>query len=57
MDRLPNSLSIALWVVGSCWFVAIVAYVFDGTRELIIPLVAFGALTGVAEWYLRQSSK
>jgi hypothetical protein len=57
MDRLPNSLSIAIWVVGSCWAVAIVAYVFDGPRDLIFPLVAFGTLTGVAEWYLRRHPK
>ena len=57
MDRLPNSLSIALWVVGSCWLVAAALYIFDGPRELILPVVTLGTLTGVAEWYLRRSPK
>jgi pheromone shutdown protein TraB len=55
MERLPDSLAIALWVVGACWTVAIVAYVFGVFEELILPLVALGIVTGLAEWYLRQS--
>jgi hypothetical protein len=54
MDRLPNSLAIALWVVGACWMLAIIGYIFGAPSELIFPLVAFGILTGFAEWYLRR---
>lgn len=54
MDRLPNSLAFALWIVGASWAVALGAYLFGGTRELILPLVAFGVLTGVAEWVMRR---
>jgi hypothetical protein len=38
-----------LWVVGSCWTVAIVAYVFGVSQELILPLVALGIVTGLAK--------
>jgi hypothetical protein len=54
MGRLPNSIAIALWIVGASWALAFLAYVFDGPRELILPLVALGALTGIAEWYMRR---
>ncbi len=54
MDRLPDSLAISFWVVGSCWALAIIIYIFGGSREWIFPLVALGVLTGVAEWVMRQ---
>ena len=43
-----------LWVVGLCWTVAIFAHVFGVSEELILPLVALGIVTGLAEWYLRR---
>lgn len=55
MDRLPNSLAIALWIVGACWIVAIIGYIFGAPSELIFPLVAVGILTGLAELYLRRT--
>ena len=57
MTRLPDSLAIALWVVGSCWALAIAAYALGGPSELILPLTVFGVLTGVAEWVLRKKAK
>jgi hypothetical protein len=54
MNKLPDSLAIAFWVVGACWLVAIMAYAFGGPTELIVPLVMLGILTGVAEWALRR---
>jgi hypothetical protein len=57
MDRLPDSLSIALWVVGSCGVLAIVGCAFGEPRELIIPLIALGVLTGFAEWVSRRREK
>lgn len=57
MDRLPDSLAIALWTVGSCWALGTVAYLSGASRVLILPLFAFGLLTGVVEWLLRRAGK
>jgi hypothetical protein len=57
MDRLPESLAIALWIVGSSWALAIVAYAFGESAEWILPLFMLGALTGMAEWVLRRKTK
>jgi hypothetical protein len=29
----------------------------DGPRDLVVPLVSLGALTGVAEWVMRDQQK
>jgi hypothetical protein len=57
MARLPDSLAIALWIVGSCWALAIATYAFDGSKELILPLTVLGVLTGIAEWVLRRKAR
>jgi len=57
MDRLPDSLSNALWVVGSCRALAILACAFGEQRGMILPLVAIGLLTGLAEWVMRRKEK
>lgn len=57
MDRLPDSLSIALWVVGSCVVLALAACAFGEPRELIVSLIAFGVLIGFAEWFGRRTEK
>jgi hypothetical protein len=57
MARLPDSLAIALWVVGSCWALAIAAYAFGGSTELLLPLTVLGVLTGIAEWVLGRKAK
>jgi hypothetical protein len=54
MRKLPNSLAIALWIVGSCWLLALLGYAFGVSREWIFPLVALGVLTGLAEWQLSK---
>lgn len=54
MGKLPDSISIAFWVVGACWLLAIIGYAFGVSREWIFSLVAIGALTGLAEWYQRR---
>jgi hypothetical protein len=53
MTGLPDSLSIAFWVVGSCWVMSAIAYVC-GVFDVAFPLVALGALTGLAEWIVRR---
>lgn len=50
MTRLPSSLSIALWVVGATWAVAIIAHVFDAPHEIIYAALAFGVIAGIVEW-------
>jgi hypothetical protein len=57
MDRLPDSLAIAMWVVGSCWALAVLTYVIGAPREWILPLVVLGILTGIAEWFMRRGGK
>jgi len=57
MTGIPDSLAIALWVVGSCWVLSIIAFLIGGYEEFILPLVAFGVLTGAAEWALRRKAK
>lgn len=54
MERLPDSLSIALWIVGSCWALAILAYALGASREWILPLFMFGLIVGIAEWVMRK---
>jgi hypothetical protein len=54
MTGLPDSLSIALWIVGSCWAVAAVAYLFDAATGLVFPLLVLGLVTGFAEWLVRR---
>lgn len=57
MDRLPESLSIALWIAGACWAIAIIAYALDAPPDWIIPLFMLGLLTGLAEWVVRRTLK
>jgi hypothetical protein len=54
MTGVPNSLAIAFWIVGSCWAVAAVAYLFDAVAGLVLPLLVFGAVTGLVEWLVRR---
>ena len=55
MAGIPTSTMIALWVTASCWI--LIAYLCDGPRDLVVPLVTLGALTGVAEWVMRDQQK
>jgi len=38
MTGIPNSTLIALWVVGSCWAVSLIGYLFDEPADLVFPL-------------------
>jgi hypothetical protein len=58
LAKLPVSLSIALWLVGSLWAVAILAHVFDAPHEIVHAAFAFGLFAGVLEWLAwRRSDK
>ncbi len=55
---LPASLSIAFWLVGTIWLVAIVAHVFDAPHEIVTAAFIFGVLSGLVEWVVgKQSGK
>jgi hypothetical protein len=49
---LPASLSIALWLTGSIWLVAIIGHLLDAPHEIVAVTLLVGVLTGVAEWLL-----
>jgi hypothetical protein len=58
MARLPSSLSIAIWLIGSTWAVAILAHVFDAPHEVTYAALAFGLLAGLIEWLvLREGNR
>jgi hypothetical protein len=57
MERLPESLSIALWIVCSCWALVIAGYVFGASKEWLLPLFMLGLLTGIAEWVLGRKAE
>jgi hypothetical protein len=57
MERVPDSLAIAFWIVGSCWALAIIIYLCGASTEWIFPLFGFGVFTGLAEWVLRRRGK
>jgi hypothetical protein len=49
MERLPVSLSIALWLVGSLWIVGFVAYLGDAPGELVIATLFSGLVAAALE--------
>jgi hypothetical protein len=54
MARLPTSLSIALWIVGSCWALGILAVRFDMSGEVVWAAMLFGIVVGIYEWLSRR---
>lgn len=54
MDRIPDSLAIALWISITCFALGIIAYICGISGELVFILVTLGILTGLAEWYMRR---
>jgi hypothetical protein len=52
-DR-SGPLAIALWTVGACWAVAVVAYLCGASTEFITPLTILGICTGIAEFVIRR---
>jgi len=58
MTGLPASLSIALWLVGSLWLLAILGHIFDAPHEIVYAALAFGLIAGLVEWLLiRRNSR
>jgi hypothetical protein len=54
---MPNSLAIALWLVGAVWAVAIVALLLDADRVVVGSALVFGLLVGATEWLLRRGNR
>jgi hypothetical protein len=50
MTGLPTSLSIAIWLVGSIWLVAVVGHVLGASQEIVYATFAAGIAAGLAEW-------
>jgi hypothetical protein len=49
MAALPDSLLVALWLVGSLWVVGFVAYLGDAPGELVIATLVAGLVAGGLE--------
>jgi hypothetical protein len=49
MERLPGSLVIALWLVGTLWIVGFVAYLADAPGELVVATLVAGLVAGALE--------
>jgi hypothetical protein len=54
MARVPESLQIALWIVGSVWLLAILALLFGFDAEAIWAALVFGTVVGLWEWQARR---
>lgn len=54
MARLPSSLSIALWIVGSCCVLGLLALLLDAPGEVVGAAVVFGVVAGISEWLQRR---
>lgn len=54
MKTVPASLTIALWVTGCSWALALFIYILGGPAEAILPIAVLGIFTGVIEWAQRQ---
>jgi hypothetical protein len=57
MAKFPDSLAIACWITGSCWGLALLAYLLDVAADWMLPLVVLGVITGVAEWTISQNMR
>jgi len=54
MARLPESLEIAFWIVGSTWVLALLALLLDFDREVVWAAFLLGLVAGAAEWLMRR---
>jgi hypothetical protein len=52
MERLPVSLSIALWLVGSLWIIGLIAYLGDAPSPLVAATFVVGLVAGALEWWV-----
>jgi len=57
MTELSPSLSIALWLVGSIWLIAILATIFGVPYKIVHAALAIGLLGGGLEWLAFKGGK
>ena len=57
MGKLPRSLSIALWLTGSTWVVAILAHFVRASDRTVGAVFAFGSVAGVVEWIASKGGR
>lgn len=50
MADLPQSLSIAVSLVGAIWLVGVVALLAGAPGELVVAAFVVGLVTGIVEW-------
>jgi hypothetical protein len=55
MERLPDGLSIALWLAGSLWIVGFIAYLGDAPGGLVIATLLAGLVA--AGFELRAANR
>jgi hypothetical protein len=49
MEKLLDSLSIALWLTGSLWIVGYIGYVGDAPGEIVLATFLVGLAAGAIE--------
>ena len=57
MARLPDSLAIGLWIVGSCWLLALLALLVGLDAEVIRAALLFGVVAGLVEGLARRRNR
>ena len=57
MAKIPGSLQIALWIVGSTWVLAILTLLFGIDPEVIWTALVFGTAVGFWEWHARRNNR
>ena len=52
-ERIPQALSIAFWLLGSMWVVALIAYLGGVEIELVLVILAAGVIAALLEYVAR----
>lgn len=50
MAKVPTSLLIALWIVGSTGLVGLLAIYFDVSSDVVVAAFLFGLIAAAHEW-------
>lgn len=50
MTKLPKSLSIALWFVGTMWLVGLLGYLTGQGIDVIVAIFIMGLIAAAMEW-------
>lgn len=55
-EQIPQALPIALWLLGSIWVVALIAYLGGVEIELVLVNLAVGVIAAILEYVGRPKS-